>query len=500
MFFGGTQNLRGLLSAATCFCCLFSLAAGPALAQQLGVAVMAGDNASKTPAVSKPAAENPKPAAESPKPASGKSELEEMSATVKQLEDRIKELESKLARLESISARQGKIEGGEPAGLTTAAAAATGPEIAKAADDPKKDDPKKDERKQEEEKQKENEGILSFFRGTEISGLVDGYYGYNFNHPSGDAQLRNFDTKHHQFALNLLKLTLEKKPDPDSRLGYRMDLAYGPAMEIVHSTEPGGTGIFRNIEQAYVSYLAPVGKGLQFDFGKFVTPMGAEVIESKDNWNYSRSLLFALAIPYYHAGLRATYNFNSKFAASAFLVNGWNNVVDNNHGKTIGLQAVIKPNAKWTITQNYMAGPEQLNNDHDWRHLWDTTVAYTISPAVSVMANYDYGMDRVAGARVHWTGIAGYLHYQANKWLALTPRFEWYNDADGFTTGTRQTVDEFTMTSEQKIAGGLLTRFEYRHDFSDRPFFIRQPFDPLVKAQSTFTLGIMYAFSSKGEH
>jgi hypothetical protein len=27
------------------------------------------------------------------------------------------------------------------------------------------------------------------------------------------------------------------------------------------------------------------------DFGKFVTSAGAEVIEAKDNWNYSRSLL-----------------------------------------------------------------------------------------------------------------------------------------------------------------------------------------------------------------
>ena len=96
--------------------------------------------------------------------------------------------------------------------------------------------------------------------------------------------------------------------------------------------------------------IGPVGKGLQLDFGKFVTPMGAEVIETKDNWNYSRSLLFALAIPYYHAGLRATYNFSDKFAASAYLVNGWNDVVDNNHGKTIGFQAVFGSNSLVTYS------------------------------------------------------------------------------------------------------------------------------------------------------
>src|ERR1035438_296348 len=37
-----------------------------------------------------------------------------------------------------------------------------------------------------------------------------------------------------------------------------------------------------------------------------MTSAGAEVIETNQNWNYSRSLLFAWAIPYYHFGLRAS--------------------------------------------------------------------------------------------------------------------------------------------------------------------------------------------------
>src|SRR4030095_16541161 len=199
-------------------------------------------------------------------------------------------------------------------------------------------------RKQEE---KENDGIMSFFRSTELSGFVDAYYGYNFNHPGVHPQLRNFDTKSSQFSLNMAKVVLEKKPVADSRLGFRTDLAFGPATEIVHASEPGGADLFRHIQKAYLSYLAPVGKGLQIDVGKLVTPHGAEVIETKDNWNYSRSLLFALAIPYYHFGVRATYPVNYKFSLSGHVVNGWNNVVDNNNRKTYGVQAVIKPNSKF---------------------------------------------------------------------------------------------------------------------------------------------------------
>ena len=107
---------------------------------------------------------------------------------------------------------------------------------------------------------------------------------------------------------------------------------------MVAGFEPGGTTIYQNIQQAYVSYLAPVGNGsLQVDFGKFVTPAGYEVIETKDNWNYSRGLLFALAIPYYHMGMRAAYSPNDKVTVTGFLFNGWNNVVDNNTGKTVGV-------------------------------------------------------------------------------------------------------------------------------------------------------------------
>ncbi|HEV8130133.1 MAG TPA: porin [Acidobacteriota bacterium] len=392
--------------------------------------------------------------------------IEELLATIKQLEGRVKELEAKQEKIAP-----------DPA-----AAPAAGP-VSAATPAPKPD---------------QDAGFLSFFRSTELSGFVDGYYGYNFNKATGDAPLRNFDTKHNQFSLNLAEIALEKKPTTDHRLGFRMDLDYGPATEIVHSSEPGGTGIYRNFQQGYLSYLAPVGKGLQIDVGKFVTQHGAEVIETKDNWNYSRSLLFALAIPYYHMGARASYTFNDKFAFAGYLVNGWNNVVDNNTGKTVGLQAVIKPNAKWSITQNYMFGPEQLKDNDDWRHLWDTTVTYTLNPQLSLMGNYDYGMDRVSSARVHWQGFAGYARYQANKVWAVSPRFEWYDDHDGLTTGLRQIVKEFTLTSEQKVANGLFTRLEFRRDFSDKGFFPKS-LDRLVKAQSTVTLGIFYAFSSRGE-
>ena len=125
---------------------------------------------------------------------------------------------------------------------------------------------------------------------------------------------------------------MEHTPDP---VGFRVDFGFGRAFDIVHSTETGPS-VFQNIEQAFVSFKPDKAKGLQVDFGKFVTSAGAEVIETHSNWNYSRSLLFAYAIPYYHFGVRATQPIGKHFSAGVQLMNGWNNVEDNNSGKTAG--------------------------------------------------------------------------------------------------------------------------------------------------------------------
>jgi len=354
---------------------------------------------------------------------------------------------------------------------------------------------------QEDDKSKsQDKGVLNFFREVEVSGFIDGYYGYNFNKPAGRVNvLRNFDTKSNQFALNLAEIVIEKKPDPlNSRVGFRLDLDYGPATDLVHASEPGGKDVYKVIQQAYGSYLAPIGSGLQIDFGKFVTVHGAEVIETKDNWNYSRGLLFAWAIPYYHFGVRAKCALNSKVSVTGLVVNGWNNVEENNGGKTFGVTLGLTPTPKLSIVQNYMTGPEQPNDNKRYRHLSDTTVTYSFNKQWAMMGNYDYGIDTLtAGGKVHWQGVAGYLRYAPTDRLAFTPRYEWFDDHDGFSTGTAQRVKEFTMTGEYKLRPSLITRLEYRRDWSDQPFFPKSEPSILAKSQSTVLAGLIWTFTTR---
>jgi len=215
------------------------------------------------------------------------------------LDHRIEALETELAELKSELAAKKEAE--------AAPATPVAPAVAVAAQDKPAD----------QAKGPEKTTIAGLLGPISVSGFVDGYYQLNFNHPNqgapdlySGADFRAFDFRNKAISLNMVEVILDKAPDGspgiEGHTGYHASLGFGDAMNVVNATDPGGLGFAQYLKEAYFSYLAPLGKGLQIDVGKFVTPMGAEVIESKDNWNYSRGLLFNYAIPFYHFGARAS--------------------------------------------------------------------------------------------------------------------------------------------------------------------------------------------------
>jgi hypothetical protein len=322
--------------------------------------------------------------------------------------------------------------------------------------------------------------------GVEVTGFVDVYYGYNFN--GVDPVLRTFDVQHNTFSLSLAEVAFAKGVTPQSRVGFRADLDFGKTADIVASFEPEADGkeIYKNIQQAYVSVLA--GSRLQIDAGKFVTPIGAEVIESQDDWNYTRSVLFGYAIPFYHVGVRATLPVSDALSVAGYLVNGWNNDAEPFGGnKTFALGATVTPNSSLTWVANYMAGKEA--DDLPTRNLFDTTVTLRASDKLSFMGNFDYGKE----GDVKWWGIAAYAKLQATPTWALVGRYEYLDDTQGgfMTFGTKaQTI---TVTSDHTIAGALRARLEYRTDFADEDIFPTD--DGSYKgSQTTLTVGLVCSF------
>jgi putative OmpL-like beta-barrel porin-2 len=326
----------------------------------------------------------------------------------------------------------------------------------------------------------------------DVAGFVDVYYGYNFN--KVPPALRTFDVQHNAFSLSQTEIAFSKLVTTESRLGFRADIGFGKTADIVASLEPeeDGQGIYKNIQQAYLSAL--VGKRLTVDLGKFVTPIGAEVIESQDNWNYSRSVLFGYAIPFYHTGIRGTFAANDKLSVQGLILNGWNNSSEIRDGRPgVGFGATVKPNGNVTWIGNFMFGPEAPVPDPDTRYLFDTTLTVALSPRLSFMGNFDYGSE----GPTTWWGVAAYAKLQATDKWTLAGRYEYLDDTDGGFMTIGQKAQTFTLTSDHTIAGSLKARLEYRFDTTDGPFFAEK--DSILKkdSQSTVTVGLVYLFGSK---
>ncbi len=253
------------------------------------------------------------------------------------------------------------------------------------------------------------------------------------------------------------------------------------------------------VEQAYLTAVVPVGSGLTVDVGKFATMMGYEVIESNGNWNYSRSLLFAWAIPYYHMGMRLTYPIASNFTVALHIVNSWNTVVDNNKSKSVGLALNYSPSSATTLTLNGMSGFEQtIGVPYGKKDVAELIVAQQFSDNLSFACDATYGRERVFGFLNMWKGIALYGKYNLESKSDVVLRGEVYYDPYGYTTGAaypKATFKEVTATYEYRPWDPLIIRLEARDDFSNGNSFVSTstPF-PTRKSQPTLLAGVIVVF------
>ena len=343
----------------------------------------------------------------------------------------------------------------------------------------------------------EQTGSTSFWEKTKVTGQFNTSYVWNFNNPPlgvGNA-LRVFDVPHNDFNFNLAEIAIENSPVDWAK--FRLDLNYGEDVAAVDVLKGGVIGVDEfGIQQVYAELTAPVGKGLTFKIGHFVTQTGYEVIESAYNLNTSRSLLFGFAIPFTHTGVLMTYPFTDNFSASLGVVNGWDVVGDNNKGKTILAQLTYKPIDTLFLALQGTFGPEQAASDGNLRGLVDFVGTWTPNDQWIVGVNFDLGKDEGIGGTgfANWWGGALYVHYKPFDFFGLTLRGEGFQD-DGsrLLAGANTTYLEGTLTSHFYLGDGWEIRGEFRHDHADRALFTRSN-GTTRRFQDTVSAEVVYAF------
>lgn len=364
---------------------------------------------------------------------------------------------------------------------------------------------------------------------TTINLLVDGYYSYNFNNPIGRVNLlRAYDVSSNAFSLNQAALVLENAADPDNgkRFGLRLDFQYGQSTETLQgnpANEPR-PDIYRNIFQAYGTYVLPIGKGLTVDFGKFASSLGIEGNYTKDQMNYSRSYWFDF-LPFYHMGVRANYKFKDKLAINYWIVNGTQQTEPFNGFKDQFFGFTITPNKNITWNVNYYLGQEHPdvmffpnggappnapteqgvpfepipNQPAGKLHIFDTYVSWQTTPKLTLALEADDEIERLFTYSVpsHTDGGAAYARYQLTPKIAIAGRAEYLSDRGGLFSGVTQALKETTLTTEYKFMEGFLARGEWRRDFSNQPYFLTDILGRLNKEQTTATLGLVWWVGGK---
>ncbi len=371
--------------------------------------------------------------------------------------------------------------------------------------------------------------ILDYLHGATLNFALDEYYSYNFNNPVGRVNaLRAYDVLSNNISLNQADVVFERPPDLDAgrRFGMRVDLQFGQATDTLQGNplnEPR-PDIYRNIFQAYGTYVAPIGNGLTIDVGKWGSSIGIEGNYTKDQMNYSRAYWFDF-LPFYHMGARVGYKVNDKLTLNYWIVNGTNQAEATNGFKDELFGFTATPTKKITWNVNYYLGQEHPDRTlvsasgpipvqpgltfqaitpapNGKLHIFDSYVSWQAASKLTFALESDYVIQRLwkntntalgqSSAPSHTIGGAGYAKYQFSPKFAVAGRVEYLSDRGGLFSGITQALKETTATFDYKLSEGFLMRYEWRRDFSNQPSFFTAKNGVLSKEQQTASVGVVW--------
>lgn len=305
-----------------------------------------------------------------------------------------------------------------------------------------------------------------------IEGYVDTYYAYNFNEPDGkDVPYFVSMSRHNEVSINLAFVDLKYS---SQRLRARVVPGFGTYVNANYSNEPGS---LKNLIEANVGIRLFKDKGIWIDAGVLGSPYTNESALSKDHLAYTRSLA-AENVPYYLSGIKATLPLSSKVTAYLYLLNGWQQIADQNSSKSLGSQLEIRPNNNLLISWNTYLGKERTAKDSvEGTRLFSDAYFIYKKAKLSMTGCVYYGIQEHFTDNYKWMQANIITRYQLTPVVSTTVRFEYFNDTNaalivpivpgaGFETlGSSIGIDFL-------IENNVLFRTEARQLFSDNHIYL----------------------------
>lgn len=301
----------------------------------------------------------------------------------------------------------------------------------------------------------------------QLSGFADLYYQYDFNKPIS-RERPPFVYNHKKHNRPSVNLALLKLSYHDKKWNTNLALMAGDYARNNLAAEPRW---LQHVFEATIGYRFT--EKFSAEAGILPSHLGMETAISKDCWNLSRSLL-AENSPYFETGMKLSYTFNPELAVSLLLLNGWQNIKENNRSKSIGSQIVYKPNGKWLINSSLFAGNERPDSVAAAIRLFHNFfVTYAVHPKLNAALLMDAGIE----GKESWWGMAILLQYNLSKKWKTAARAERYNDPQSViikaypASGIQ--VNGYSMNIDYLPQKLISIRSELKYIKADQPFFTR---------------------------
>ncbi len=311
-----------------------------------------------------------------------------------------------------------------------------------------------------------------------VGGYVDTYYGYNFNKPStGENPYFVSMARHNEFNINLAFVDVKYS---SSRLRARFVPGFGTYINANYASEPGA---LKNIVEANVGVKLFNNKNIWLDAGVLGSPYTNESAISKDHLMYTRSFAPEY-VPYYLSGIKLTVPLNEKFNGYVYLINGWQQIQDQNKGKSVGTQLEYRPNNFWLLNWNTYVGDERSASapQNRTRYFSDVYFIYTKGKLSATGSLYS-GIQQVmltSGSTENrkWFNANLIGRYSFSDKVSLSGRVEYFNDPKSVQIAPITSINGFSSYSSGlclnlHLASNIMARFEGRTFFSTKDVYLR---------------------------
>lgn len=312
-----------------------------------------------------------------------------------------------------------------------------------------------------------------------INGFVDTYYAWNTNDPANkDMPYLNASHRHNEFSINLAYVDFNYSTN---NIRARFVPAFGTFMNANYATETGG---LKNILEGRVGIKLFNKKDIWIDAGILGSPFTNENAVSKDQLIYTRSLA-AEFVPYYLSGVRLSMPITKKTNLYAYVINGWQQIVDLNQNKSVAIQLENRPNNNWLLNWNVYAGNHQTiyYPNHRMRYFSDVYAIYApakskFNMSVCLYAGLQQVKDNATNnlKNIFWTQANITARYFiANNW-SISGRIESFidnNEAEILSITAEKGFNTISHTFglNYHVSKNALFRLEQRSMYADKNIF-----------------------------